>query len=193
MTLTLPGESIYTETDSYLNSDLRRCKSTGDLVRHERDGQETPGPHLLLRCKELFTRSFPVHHFDYRPPDVICHSRFDTQSIYSAAYHSHNFCRVYSLQLNYCTMNSSQTVRAGIGLSNTLGAFLAGLLLAETKYRYQIEADIAPFRGLLLGFFFITVGFNIDLGMPWPTPHSSFSSPLFTLSSHPSLYSLLFT
>jgi Sodium/hydrogen exchanger family len=54
--------------------------------------------------------------------------------------------------------------RTGIGLSNTLGAFLAGLLLAETKYKYQIEADIAPFRGLLLGFFFITVGFNIDLG-----------------------------
>lgn len=52
----------------------------------------------------------------------------------------------------------------GIGLSNTLGAFLAGLLLAETKYKYQIEADIAPFRGLLLGFFFTTVGFNIDLG-----------------------------
>jgi Kef-type K+ transport system membrane component KefB len=75
-------------------------------------------------------------------------------------------------------MNSSLTVRAGIGLSNTLGAFLAGLLLAETKYRYQIEADIAPFRGLLLGFFFITVGFNIDLGMRWPTPHSSFSSPI---------------
>jgi CPA2 family monovalent cation:H+ antiporter-2 len=56
-------------------------------------------------------------------------------------------------------------VTQGIGLSNTLGAFLAGLLLAETKYRYQIESDIAPFRGLLLGFFFITVGFNIDLGM----------------------------
>ena len=36
--------------------------------------------------------------------------------------------------------------------------------MAETKYRYQIESDIAPFRGLLLGFFFITVGFNIDLG-----------------------------
>ena len=68
----------------------------------------------------------------------------------------------------------------GIGLSNTLGAFLAGLLLAETKYRYQIEADIAPFRGLLLGFFFITVGFNIDLGMtrPDPTrPSSPFPQP----------------
>eukprot|EP01041_Mallomonas_annulata_P001869 gene1869-3626_t len=54
-------------------------------------------------------------------------------------------------------------VTQGIGLSNTLGAFLAGLLLAETRYRYQIEADIAPFRGLLLGFFFLTVGFSIDL------------------------------
>lgn len=53
----------------------------------------------------------------------------------------------------------------GIGLSDTLGAFLAGLLLAETKYRHQIEADIAPFRGLLLGVFFITVGFSIDLNI----------------------------
>lgn len=56
-------------------------------------------------------------------------------------------------------------VTQGIGLSDTLGAFLAGLLLAETKYRYQIEADIAPFRGLLLGVFFITVGFSIDLNI----------------------------
>lgn len=50
----------------------------------------------------------------------------------------------------------------GVGLSDTLGAFLAGLLLSETNYRYQIESDIAPFRGLLLGIFFITVGFSID-------------------------------
>ncbi len=54
-------------------------------------------------------------------------------------------------------------VTKGIGLSDTLGAFLAGLLLSETSYRYQIESDIAPFRGLLLGLFFITVGFSIDL------------------------------
>ena len=45
-----------------------------------------------------------------------------------------------------------------LGLSDTLGAFLAGVLLAETKFRFQIEADIAPFRGLLLGLFFITTG-----------------------------------
>jgi voltage-gated potassium channel Kch len=51
----------------------------------------------------------------------------------------------------------------GLGLSNTLGAFLAGVLLSETKYRYQVEADIAPFRGILLGLFFVTVGFEIDI------------------------------
>lgn len=52
-----------------------------------------------------------------------------------------------------------------LGLSDTLGAFLAGVMLAETKFRHQIEADIKPFRGLLLGLFFITVGFSIDLNL----------------------------
>ena len=48
------------------------------------------------------------------------------------------------------------------GASMALGAFLAGLLLAETEYRHQIEVDIAPFKGLLLGLFFISVGMGID-------------------------------
>lgn len=48
------------------------------------------------------------------------------------------------------------------GLSMALGAFLAGLLLGETEYRHQIEADIKPFRGLLLGLFFMTIGMTID-------------------------------
>lgn len=52
---------------------------------------------------------------------------------------------------------------AGLGLSNTLGAFLAGVLLSETKYRHEIEKEIAPFRGILVGLFFFTVGFEIDL------------------------------
>lgn len=56
-------------------------------------------------------------------------------------------------------------VTHGIGLSDTLGAFLAGILLSETSYRYQIETLVGPFRGLLLGFFFVTVGFNIDLAL----------------------------
>jgi len=50
-----------------------------------------------------------------------------------------------------------------VGLSMTLGAFLAGVMLAETQYRHQIEADIEPFRGLLLALFFISVGLAIDL------------------------------
>lgn len=49
-----------------------------------------------------------------------------------------------------------------IGLSPALGAFLAGVLLAESEYRHELEADIQPFKGLLLGLFFISVGTNID-------------------------------
>ena len=49
------------------------------------------------------------------------------------------------------------------GLSMALGAFLAGLLLAETEYRYEIEVDIEPFKGLLLGLFFMSIGMGIDI------------------------------
>jgi CPA2 family monovalent cation:H+ antiporter-2 len=51
---------------------------------------------------------------------------------------------------------------AYLGLSMELGAFMAGLLLSETEYRHQVEADIQPFYGLLLGFFFMSVGMHID-------------------------------
>jgi CPA2 family monovalent cation:H+ antiporter-2 len=50
-------------------------------------------------------------------------------------------------------------------LSLALGAFLAGVLISETEYRYQVEADIKPFRDVLLGLFFITIGMQLDLGM----------------------------
>ncbi|MGI9437162.1 MAG: monovalent cation:proton antiporter-2 (CPA2) family protein [Geminicoccaceae bacterium] len=49
------------------------------------------------------------------------------------------------------------------GLSMALGAFLAGLLLSKTEFRHQIESDIEPFKGLLLGLFFMSVGMSIDL------------------------------
>ncbi len=48
------------------------------------------------------------------------------------------------------------------GLSLALGAFMAGVLLADSEYRHQIEADILPFRGLLLGLFFMSVGMSLD-------------------------------
>ena len=50
-----------------------------------------------------------------------------------------------------------------VGLSMALGAFLAGMLLAETEYRHQIEVVIRPFRDVLLGLFFITIGTLLDL------------------------------
>lgn len=49
-----------------------------------------------------------------------------------------------------------------LGFSYSLGAFIAGMLIAETRYRHQTEADLIPFRDLLLGIFFITVGMQID-------------------------------
>ncbi|ADJ27840.1 monovalent cation:proton antiporter-2 (CPA2) family protein [Nitrosococcus watsonii] len=54
-----------------------------------------------------------------------------------------------------------------MGLSLELGAFLAGLLLAETQYRHQVEGDIKPFKGLFLGLFFMSVGMTIDLQLVW--------------------------
>jgi voltage-gated potassium channel Kch len=57
------------------------------------------------------------------------------------------------------------------GLSAAMGAFLAGVLLSESSYRHQLEADVEPFRGLLLGLFFLAVGMALDLSVVaanWP-------------------------
>ena len=51
------------------------------------------------------------------------------------------------------------------GISTTLGAFLAGLLLADSEYRHELESNIEPFKGLLLGLFFVSVGMSVDLAM----------------------------
>jgi len=51
------------------------------------------------------------------------------------------------------------------GMSMVLGAFIAGMLLADSEYRHQLEADIAPFKGLLLGLFFIAVGMSVNIGL----------------------------
>jgi monovalent cation:proton antiporter-2 (CPA2) family protein len=56
------------------------------------------------------------------------------------------------------------------GLSMSLGAFMAGVLLSESEYRHELQADIAPFEGLLLGFFFISVGMSANLGLAWAHP-----------------------
>lgn len=51
------------------------------------------------------------------------------------------------------------------GLSMAMGAFIAGVMLAESAYRHELEADIEPFRGILLGLFFMAVGLSLDLGV----------------------------
>jgi glutathione-regulated potassium-efflux system protein KefB len=52
-----------------------------------------------------------------------------------------------------------------VGLSMALGAFLAGVMLADSEYRHELELDIEPFKGLLLGLFFIAVGMSVDMGL----------------------------
>jgi len=56
------------------------------------------------------------------------------------------------------------------GLSMALGAFLAGMMLGESQYKHQLEADIRPFRDILLGLFFITVGMKLNLHVLWESP-----------------------
>ena len=78
-------------------------------------------------------------------------ARSDTPEIFTAA----------SLLLVVATAALMQAV----GLSMALGAFLAGVLLAESEYRRQLETDLEPFKGLLLGLFFIAVGMSIDFAV----------------------------
>ena len=80
----------------------------------------------------------------------------DTPEIFTAA----------SLLLVVATAALMQTV----GLSMALGAFLAGVLLAESEYRRELETDIEPFKGLLLGLFFIAVGMSIDFAVVLKQP-----------------------
>ncbi|GLT41908.1 hypothetical protein SLA2020_159370 [Shorea laevis] len=65
------------------------------------------------------------------------------------------------------TVAGTSLLTQQLGFSDTLGAFLAGAILAETNFRTQIEADIRPFKGLLLGLFFVTTGTSIDMQV-WP-------------------------
>jgi len=64
------------------------------------------------------------------------------------------------------------------GLSASLGAFMAGVLLSESEYRHELEADIAPFEGLLLGFFFISVGMSADLALGMTQPMTLIAATL---------------
>ena len=93
---------------------------------------------------------------------VIAFGRFLLRPLY------HMIARTRSVELfvsaTLLTVLGMAWVMSLAGLSMELGALLAGLLLGETEYRHQIKADIKPFRGILLGLFFITIGMAIDIG-----------------------------
>lgn len=63
------------------------------------------------------------------------------------------------------TVMGASFLMASFGLSMALGAFIAGVMLADSPYRHEVEADIEPFRGLLLGLFFISVGMGLDFSV----------------------------
>jgi CPA2 family monovalent cation:H+ antiporter-2 len=74
----------------------------------------------------------------------------------------HKSSELFMLNVLFVTLGLAYLTQQA-GLSLALGAFLAGILISETKYRYQVEADIKPFRDMLLGLFFITIGMLLDL------------------------------
>lgn len=63
------------------------------------------------------------------------------------------------------TVIATTLLMAELGLSAALGAFIAGVLLADSEYRHALEADLEPFKGLLLGLFFMAVGMSLNLGL----------------------------
>jgi CPA2 family monovalent cation:H+ antiporter-2/glutathione-regulated potassium-efflux system protein KefB len=72
------------------------------------------------------------------------------------------------------TVIASAAIMESLGLSTALGAFVAGVMLADTPYRHEIEADVEPFRSILLGLFFLAVGMMLDL-------HAIAERPLFVV------------
>lgn len=71
------------------------------------------------------------------------------------------------MALTLAVVVGASMLTASAGLSLALGAFLAGLMLGETEFKHQAEIDLEPFKGLLLGVFFMTVGMGLDLGAVW--------------------------
>jgi len=73
------------------------------------------------------------------------------------------------------TVMASAAVMEALGLSTALGAFIAGVMLADSPYRHELEADVEPFRSILLGLFFLAVGMMLDL-------HAIAERPLFVIA-----------
>ncbi|MEW8290340.1 MAG: monovalent cation:proton antiporter-2 (CPA2) family protein [Candidatus Thiodiazotropha endolucinida] len=118
------------------------------LVSDAGQGLLIPLSWALIKAAVVFTVIMAIGHWALRPL-------------------FHEIARARSAELFTLTVLLVSLAAAWLtheaGLSLALGAFLAGMMLGETEYRHQIEADIRPFQDVLLGLFFITVGMRVDL------------------------------
>jgi CPA2 family monovalent cation:H+ antiporter-2 len=92
---------------------------------------------------------------------IIGIGRLILRKLFRLVAHTHNR-ELFMATILFVVVGTSLLTHVA-GLSMALGAFLAGLVLAETEFRRQVEVDIEPFKGMLLGLFFISVGMRIDL------------------------------
>ncbi len=99
---------------------------------------------------------------------VVLAGRYALRPVFKvvASFHSQELFTATALLL---VMGTAALVSA-VGLSMALGAFLAGVLLADSEFRHELEADIEPFKGLLLGLFFIAVGMSVNIGLVSTSP-----------------------
>lgn len=122
------------------------------LLSGENAAQQTPMEIALhaLMAASLFITMMVVGHYTLRPL-------------------FHHISRAQSTELFNITVLlvalTAAWITKSLGLSLALGAFLAGMLLSETEYKHQIESEIRPFRDILMGIFFITVGTKVDLAV----------------------------
>ena len=92
---------------------------------------------------------------------IVGFGRLILRKLFRQVAHTHNR-ELFMATILFVVVGTSLLTHVA-GLSMALGAFLAGLVLAETEFRRQVEVDIEPFKGMLLGLFFISVGMRIDL------------------------------
>lgn len=94
---------------------------------------------------------------------IVLIGRFVLARVFHLAAHAGG--RDFLMALTLLTVVGAAVITASAGLSLALGAFLAGILMGETEFKHQTEVDLEPFKGLLLGLFFLTVGMTLDLSV----------------------------
>ena len=99
---------------------------------------------------------------------VVAFGRFGLSEVLAAVARSNN--REVMTAASLLIVIGVAVLMNSVGLSMGLGAFLAGIMLANSDYRHQLESDIEPFKGMLLGLFFIAIGMTLNLALLWANP-----------------------